>query len=688
MSELRMLPMVAALVVALGYFASVMVGKTRLLVLARQRPEFFSEIPTRFANMLLYAFGQRKMFKEPRAGLMHAFIFWGFLVLQLRTLYLIVIAFLPEAVIPFVHHPYALAKDVTEVVVLAMVLYAAYRRLVTRPARLTFSTEALLVLFMIGGLLVSDLLYDGFLFAEALASGADPARWAAEMRWAPVGAALSSMLGGLSHGELIVGREACYWSHIFIVLTFLNMLPGSKHFHVITSVPNTLFSEVKPKGALRNIENLMEQESFGVGEVLDFDMRQILDTYTCTECGRCAVNCPTTISEKPLNPKMLIVDIRDHLYAREDELLANAGPAPDYDGPSLIDSVGFDAIWDCTTCRACSEACPAMIEHVDKIVDMRRHLLMMESNFPKEMASTLRNLEDKGNPWGLPMGDRTSWADDLNIPTIEENPDAEYIFWVGCAGAYDDVQTRVSRALVQLLREGGVSFAWLADGEGCTGDPARRAGNEYLFQMMAEQNVAAMKARGVHRKKLVTHCPHCLNTIKNEYPQFGGVFEIVHHTQLIDRLIGEGRLKPTQTPESAGRVVYHDSCYIGRYNEVYEEPRRALTAIPGLDLQEMERNRTTGMCCGAGGARVWMEEDRGRRINEVRVEQALETQPDTIAVGCPFCKMMIRDGTKAVEAEHVKTRDIAELVLDSLGPVGENATATAAPTAEEEASMT
>ncbi len=687
MNDMRWLPLVFAVLIAFGYFALIMQSKVRLLFATQHRARFFAQVPKRVANVMTYAFGQKKMFKEKGAGLMHAFIFWGFLVLQIRTAYLMVCAFDPSAQIPWVHHQYTLIKELTALVVLGAVIWAAYRRLVTKPPRLSLSGEALLILGMIGGLMVSDILLDAFAYALAQQpSGFENALffdWAAltdqaartaaieaELAWAPIGGTLSGLFTGMSTEALMAMQELMYWVHIGIVLVFLNLLPGSKHFHVITSIPNVLFADLKERGALEQIKDMDKQEKFGVGDARDLTWKQVLDTYTCTECGRCGVNCPTTITGKVLNPKLLILDIRDHLYARERELVVGERDLAGWEVPkyerSLVEDVKEEAIWDCTTCRACSEACPVMIEHVDKIVDLRRHLVLMEASFPKELKQTFKNLESKGNPWGLPTKDRTRWADGLEIPLLADAPDAEYVFWVGCAGAYDERQKKVSRALVNLLREAGVKFAIMGDDEGCTGDPARRAGNEYLFQQQATANVEAMNAAGVDKKKLVTHCPHCFNTIKNEYPQFGGKFEIVHHSVLIERLVRDGRLKPRQQPEGVKRVTYHDSCYIGRYNDVYEEPRKTLAAIPGLELKEMARNRTTGMCCGAGGARVWMEEHRGQRINHVRVEHALETQADTIAVACPFCNLMMEDGIGAKQAQ-LKAKDVAELVWESLG---------------------
>lgn len=663
---LRWIPMTVALVVALGYFSWVMYGKTMLLFKAQHRPDLFRNIPKRISNVLLIAIGQRKIFKEKGPGILHALTFWGFLVLSIRSLYLIIYAFDPNFTIPLIHNPYSLAKDVAEVVVLTVVLIALFRRIFLKPERLTLSMEANVVLMIIAALMVTDFFIDAFLFAGHEVAGTMTEHLREEMAYSPVGGALSHLVAGMSPAAMRVGFELSYWAHVLTLLTFLNMLPGSKHFHVLTSLPNVFFGEVKAKGALLPIPDIDEQEYFGAGKVTDLSWRNYLDLYSCTECGRCAVNCPTTITGKPLNPKYLICDVRDFLYEREPEVLGRVQPPDPDERPGLLDAVGYETIWACTTCRACDEACPVMIERVGTIIDFRRYLVLMEANLPKEMATTLRNLETKGNPWGLPKSDRMEWADGLDVPLIADKPDAEYLFWVGCAGAYDDRQKKVSRNLVELMREAGVSFAVLGEDESCTGDSARRAGNEYLFQSMAKGNIELLNGFGVDKKKIVTHCPHCLNTLLNEYPQFGGNYEVVHHTELLDQLVAQGKLKPKKKPEGAEKVVYHDPCYLGRHNDVYEEPRRVVQAIPGLELREMTRNRTTAMCCGAGGARVWMEEHLGERINQVRVEQAMDKEPDTIAVACPFCNMMLDDGTKEKGVEGVRTRDISDLLLESI----------------------
>lgn len=686
MSELRWIPLIFALIAAFGFFGYIIQSKFRLLLATQHRARFFAQLPLRFANVFVYAFGQKKMFKEPKSGIMHALIFWGFLVLQIRTLYLMVCAFYPGAQIPWIHHEYTIVKEFTAVIVLAAVVYAVFRRVVTRPKRLTFSGEALVVLGMISGLMISDILLDAATYALAqtpqhfhyalffdwpnLTTAAErAAALDAELAAAPVAAWVSGAFANTTPQALLAIQEASYWIHMGIVLVFLNLLPGSKHFHVLTAIPNVFFADLKRFGAIEPILDMEERETFGVGTAEDFTWKQVLDTYTCTECGRCEVNCPTTISGKVLNPKKLITDIRDHLYAREAELVHGEKGITGWETEkyeiSLVEDVKEDAIWDCTTCRACSEACPVMIDHIDKVIDLRRHLVLMEASFPSELTQTFKNLESRGNPWGLPAQDRDKWAEGLDIPLLEDAPDAEYVFWVGCAGSYDDRQKKISRALVELLRRANVTFAFLGNAEICTGDPARRAGNEYLYQQQAKANIEMMQEKGVDKKKLVTHCPHCLNMIQHEYPQLGGDFEIIHHTVLIEKLISEGRLTPKKTT-SATKITYHDSCYLGRHNGIYEQPRDALKVIPGVELKEMTRNRTTAMCCGAGGARAWMEETRGKRINHMRVDQAVETGAEVVAVACPFCNMMMEDGIGAKGAQ-LKSVDVAELVLESLG---------------------
>lgn len=658
--------MIVVLLAALGFFAHSIRG--RIMLLAAGKPDArFDQIKKRLGAVVQIAIAQRKMFKEPIYGLMHALIFWGFLVLLVRSLVLIVMAFSPEFMLPgVVGQAYTFSKDVVEAIVLAMVLYAAYRRLFNKPKRITASTEGLLILALIGGLMVTDFLFDGARFA-AFPSHPEAAH-------SPVGALVGGWLSSMGTGGLKFIEVTSYWAHIGILFGFLNLLPHSKHMHVLTSIPNVFFTKLEPRGKLSDM-NLEDEsiETFGSGRAEDLTWKQMLDLYTCTECGRCEVNCPAWQSDKPLNPKLLIKDLQEHLLSAEDRLMKRKTdaelPPTTEDGESkMILAVNEDVIWSCTTCRSCEENCPVMINHVDKIVDMRRYLVLTEARFPKELNSTLRNIEQKGNPWGLATNARAKWTSDddlegIEIPHISDKPDAEYVFWVGCAGAYDDRQRKVTKALAKILHRANISFAILGTDESCTGDPARRLGNEYLFQTLAQTNVEVLN--GFNVRKILTHCPHCLNTMLNEYPTFGGKYEVVHHSQLIAKLVADGKITPAKSLDKT--ITYHDSCYLGRYNDVYEEPRNVVASIPGTKLVEMDRNRQSGMCCGAGGSRIWMEERLGKRVNHLRVEQAMEKKPDLIASACPFCLTMVRDGIadKGV-GDKIEARDIAELVADSI----------------------
>ncbi|HWP28349.1 MAG TPA: (Fe-S)-binding protein [Chloroflexota bacterium] len=409
----------------------------------------------------------------------------------------------------------------------------------------------------------------------------------------------------------------------------------------------------------------------GVSRIEQFSWKDLLDTYSCTECGRCQAECPASISGKELSPKYLILDLKEHLLHDEADRLL--GKAANGDGPARKQMVGDvihdQVLWDCVTCRACMDACPVFIEHVPKIIDMRRHLVMEASRIVPEWQKLFDNVEAAGNPWRFPRATRADWAKGLGIPTLAEQPDAEYLFWVGCAGSYDERNIKVSVALARLLERAGVTFAILGTEETCCGDPVRRAGNEYLFQLQAQQNVETLNR--YQPRKIVTACPHCFNTIGTEYRAFGGVYEVVHHVELLDRLVREGRLRPHERLD--GALVYHDPCYLGRYHDIYEPPRRTLRAIPGVELREMERHGKRAMCCGAGGGHAFCEERTGRRINHIRVEQALEAQPRRVATACPYCLMMFEDGTRAKDvAESLPVADIAELLERSTRPGGQS----------------
>jgi Fe-S oxidoreductase len=464
----------------------------------------------------------------------------------------------------------------------------------------------------------------------------------------------------------VSASNVAWWVHNLVVLVFLNLLPRSKHFHIITSLPNVFFLKLEPTGALSK-QDLENASTFGTSHIDQFNWKQVLDMYSCTECGRCSSNCPATATGKPLAPRQLLLDLRDYLYEHQDEVIEKRlGARPDGDGAELPEVgenvvgpvIKDETLWACNVCRACEEACPVLIEYVDKIVDMRRHLVQEEARFPAELTRTFKGMETQSNPWGLGAENRFDWAEGLGVSTVADKPDAEYIYYVGCAGAFDDRNKKTTQAFVRVLQKAGVDFACLAKEEMCNGETARRLGNEYLFQTMATALVEVFDSHKV--RKIIVNCPHCFNTIKNEFPQFGGNYEVVHAADLVQQLITEGRLRPNGS--FGKKTAYHDSCYYGRFNDVYDEPRTVLEKS-GAELRELELHRHFGMCCGAGGGRMWIEEDPDKRVNLLRTEQALKTDPEVIAVSCPFCMVMIGDGIKAKNLEEkVRTLDVMEIV--------------------------
>ncbi len=666
------------LVVALYFFVTIM--RTKIQVLLKAKPDVrWDRIPERIQAMFKVAMFQFKMFKEPAPGLMHALIFWGFLMLLIRSISIMGRGFAgPDSnwtllwFCPWCESIYTYCKDWTELVVLAMVCYAWFRRAVTKPKRLTITFSGYLVLSLIGGLMVTDFLYDGARFAQLAYVGKDGFTLPQalvdalthEKGYAPVSAFVGTWFASLPPSALTIIEVSTFWLHLAILLFFLNELPRSKHFHVITSIPNTFFAKLGAPGALDPIKDIENQESFGVAEPRDLTWKQIFDGYSCTECGRCTVTCPTVTTGKTLSPKQLIIDTRDYIKAHEAEILAGKNTVES--GSTLIDAVKKEAIWACTTCRSCEENCPVAITHTDKIVDYRRYLTLMEGDTAPEVTTTLKNLENKSNPWGMPMGERGMWmVEELGVKLMSDAGEVDYLYYLGCSGAFDDRNKRVATALVKLMQKAGVSFAILGPEEACCGDSARRLGNEYLFQMQAAQNIEVFKQYKF--KKILTTCPHGYNTIKNEYGQFGGNYDVVHHTELLADLIRDGKLTLPAHGDPM-RVVFHDSCYLGRYNEIYDAPRDVLKALPGVTLGEIEKSRQNGMCCGAGGGMMWKEEHEGERINRVRVKQLQEANPEMIASACPFCLQMNKDGIAELDlTESLKTKDIAELLAESIG---------------------
>jgi Fe-S oxidoreductase len=571
----------------------------------------------------------------------------------------------PDFAIPWIGHSgwLALVQDVFAVLVLVGLALAVYIRKIQRPERFKGShlEEADFILVMIFGIILTLLLLEAAKIA--LGTNESPATWS------PVANALSPLFTGMSERTAHAFEQFFLYAHLLLVLAFLAYIPFSKHLHIFVSAINVFFENTRPSGTLRTIpidlEALQGDDDLvlGAGTVEDLTWKQRLDLYSCTECGRCQSVCPAWNTGKPLSPKLIVMNLRDHLFEQGPQVLAarRAGTEPRV--PLNPDVIEDEVVWDCTTCGACMRECPVDIEHVDHIVDMRRNLVMVESRFPAEAGTLLRNLEGSSNPWGQPQSTRADWANGLGVRVLQEGaPAPEYLYWVGCAGSFDDRARRISQAVARVLQKAAVPFAILGPRELCTGDPARRIGNEYLFQELAKRNVETLTGSGV--RTVITNCPHCFNTLRNEYPDLGGRYEVIHHTQLFARLIREGRLRPDREVDEL--VAYHDPCYLGRHNGVYDEPRAILDRIPALRTTELPRHRERGFCCGAGGSRMWLEERIGKRVNMERTEEAIATGAGTLGVACPYCLIMLDDGAKA-SGDAIKVEDVAQVVARATG---------------------
>ncbi|GAA3404512.1 (Fe-S)-binding protein [Paenibacillus hodogayensis] len=688
-------------------------------------------------------FGHRKLLRDRKSGWMHAAIFYGFIVVQLGALDIVLKGLFGVHIPVPAYDWFVLSQEVVVVVIVLAIGYAGYRRYGERLKRLKRGWKPSLVLFFIGGLMLSVLLVSAF---ERI--------WRGEpfSLLAPIASSLAAAFQGIVGP--VLGKAlyyACWWAHLLILLAFLVYVPQSKHFHLITAPVNLALARQSPPGKLRTLDLEDEDaESFGVGAVEQFTRKQLLDLYACVECGRCTNVCPAAGTGKLLSPMHLIVKLRDHLTERgaaitsktpwipafafagqseaptvfdpEDESVrqrwqgegvtdigptmewqkhgwgrrssaANAqrtagagterdggvrsagGPGAGVDETDETALIGGviteEELWACTTCRNCEDQCPVGNEHVDKIIDMRRYLVLTEGRLPVDGQRALQQIERQGNPWGISRADRTGWLDELDgvrVPTVREQPDFDYLLFVGSMGSYDNRTRKVTIAAVRLLARAGVRFAILGNEERSSGDTARRMGNELLFRQCCDDNIALFRRYNV--RKIVTACPHTYNTLKNEYPDFGLGAEVVHHTELLAQLLREGRLAPRHPVRE--RAVFHDSCYLGRYNGAYDPPRAILRAIPGLELAEMERSGADAMCCGAGGGLMWLEERAGKRINAARVEQALAVAPTVIASACPYCLTMMEDGTKLLGAEgRTGAKDVAELLAAAVfGPDG------------------
>lgn len=622
------------------------------------RPENrFDRVGRRIWEMIYFAFFQKRVVSRP-FGVNHLVLFWCFMALLVANAEFMFGGLLPDVIslsrLPLgVHQALALIFDIVSLLALLAVISAAIRRAFFSPPHLGgLSRDAVTILTMIGVLMLA---FFG-LHSSEIAQGTERAAG-----FMPVSGAVAGLFGGVSTTGLVTFADIFWWVHAVVLLAFLNYLPYSKHMHILTAIPNCYFRNFdKPNTMPR--EEFKKGASFGVGQIDQFTWKGLFDAYACTECARCSDACPATFTGKPLDPRLVVHDIKVNLLTSGPVLAKKQPPPLPLIGAGKVGSVDEEVIWDCTTCAACVQVCPVFIEQFPRIIDMRRNLVEMKAKFPEELLTFFENIEQRSNPWGFAPSDRAKWAAEITAPPFEAGK-TEYLFYVGCFGAFDARYRQVTLANTRILDAAGISWGILGRDELCCGDSLRRLGNEYVFEQMANANVKLFTDKGV--KKVITQCPHCFNTLKNDYQEYGLELEVVHHSQLIDQLISSGRLKLNKA--DVGRVVFHDSCYLGRYNDIYQAPRRALARATGQEPAEMPRRRENSFCCGAGGGRMWLEEAVGKHINVARVEEALEQKADAVCVCCPYCLTMFADGLKTKEAEDkLKVLELAEIIAKAL----------------------
>ena len=674
-------------------FALIVMRHARVwMAVKAMEPRALRNIPRRAWGVVRFSVLQTRMFTEPDVAVMHFGLFLGSTILLIGNINFVT-GGIPEAILGYPLNGAIWAfllglQNLMALAALSGVAYALYRRLVVKPKRLTG--------------IDTRVHYRVLAFIAAVVSTEFIAQWFEAAAFGPInGAVISNFIGGflasLGHDVTNAVFVAFWWAHVFVLAAFLVFVPTNKHFHIYTSFVNTWLRKLEPRGQLPAMDLEREDATFGVRTLADMGWKDVFDGFTCTECGRCTAACPANRTGKPLDPRALIMGIRRMSEAAEAgiDLIPNSpivtatyglDDAKPKEGlllaPIVGNAISYDAVWDCVTCGACVEACPVTIEHVDKIVSLRRNLVLEDSKFPPELTPAFRGMEGVANPWGQPPSARLDWAKGLafDVRTAEDVKRAgrldelEVLYWVGCAAAFDDRNRRVARAVATCLDAAGISFAVLGQEEACTGDPARRMGNEYVFQMLASQNIETLNKYGMGERTIVTACPHCFNTIGNEYGQLGGSFRIRHHSEFLAELVRTGRLRIGTDGLPQRTITYHDSCYLARYNGVMAEPRDVIGSIPGVTMVEMADHGRQTMCCGAGGGHMWMEENRGTRINAARTEQALATGAGTVATACPFCMVMLRDGIAeagrgADTADAVSSADISELLAASLAPI-------------------
>jgi Fe-S oxidoreductase len=643
----------------------------RLITVGKPAPNLKLSFRRTAAREVTEVIGQKRLLRWTIPGIAHALTFWGFNLLILTIIEAWGALFSKTFAIPLIGHASVIgfSEDAFAVLVLLSLLVFAVIRMVQSPARAerqsrffgSHTGAAWLVLGMILLVIVTLLLYR----AAQVNTGDFPYGW-----WAFASHGLGNALHPLGVGTNRVLETVFLDANVIVICSFLVIVAYSKHLHIFLAPLNVGFARDQRLGALStptiDPEAMDEDTVFGVGVIEQFSWKQLLDFGTCTECGRCQSVCPAWATGKPLSPKLVIMNLRDELFSSSDRLVTHKSAEPAAANPLLPNVIDPDALWSCTTCGACVQECPVDIAHVDSIMDMRRYQVLMESEFPSEGGLMLRNIENRGDPWGLGAPQRLAWTEalDFEIPVVTDTipDDVEYLYWVGCAGALDGRAKAATQATAKLLNRAGVKFAILGPRETCTGDPARRMGNEYLYQTQAQQNIETLNASGV--RKIVASCAHCFNAIANEYPALGGQYEVVHHSQLLADLVESGRIVPG---EFGQKVTFHDPCYLGRHNKVFDEPRSLLESLEGSEFVEMDRSRESSFCCGAGGARMWLEEDLGTRINVERTNQAVATGATTVATACPYCRVMLDDGVKSEgHEESVEVLDIAQLLERSM----------------------
>jgi Fe-S oxidoreductase/nitrate reductase gamma subunit len=652
----------------------------------------WDQLPLRIKSLIINGFLQVKTWKDIYPGIMHGLIFFGFFVLIFGAAFDAGEFHITEPLFDWsflrgsFYINFSFLMDLFGLLVLIGVLMAAFRRYIQKPDRLGYkgkpdnTTDDAIALLLIGCIIVTGFIIE----ALRIYATKDPATGFAMWETCSfVGWTLASAFSGLDVEAAKTMHKIAWWTHTFFALGFIAYIPYSRLLHIITTPANHFLMSLKPTGYIEPIRDFETAESFGVSKLEEFTWKQIFDADACTKCGRCQDGCPAYLTGKHLSPKKVIQDIKTHWLEKAPAAIKAkiAAAAPAAEGAeaqapatevaegaapekALVgDVISLHELWDCTNCMYCMENCSASIEHVPKIIDMRRYKVLTEADFAPELQLTYRNMENNSNPWGIGAHLRADWAKELGVKTLAEDPNVEYLFYVGCSGSFDDRGKKISVAFAKILQAAGVSFGILGTEEGCCGDSAMRGGNEYLFQSQAQANIEIMNGYGV--KKVIAICPHGYNCIKKDYPNFGGNYEVYHHTEIIADLIAKGKIKFTKSLD--GIFTYHDSCFLGRYNNVYAQPREILNAIPGMKLAEMERNLSKSFCCGAGGARMWMEEE-GERINNARTDQAIATNASTIAVGCPFCLTMLSDGIKdKQQSEKMVALDISEIVVKAMG---------------------